>query len=283
MTIQNEILLASLFTLLTVLAAYRPVLYFWDRISTAKIRDLSDRIRALHMHDDQVNFWMRVWGGSMVGTFVLVWIILRMPSVAVILVYLVYQSPRLLLTAIIRKRTYLMRDQLVGAGIGLANACRSGLALAQALEAVTHNIPDPLKSELSQVVGEYHAGRPLREALLSTKERLKLDSFSLLVSAVLVCMERGGNLTEALDRISRSLQENQRLERKLESDTQSGKMVVVVLCAFPFLFLAGFYVIDPSGTKLIFTTVFGQVVLAGVILCVYIAGRMSQKILTIEL
>ncbi len=274
---------APLFTALAVLAAYRPALYLWDRISSAKIRDLSDRIRALHMDDQQVNFWMRVWGGSMAGTFILFWFIFRMPTVAVVLVYLIFQSPRLLLAGAIRRRSYLLRDQLVGAGIGLANACRSGLSLAQAFEAVTKDIPDPLKSEFGRVVGEYHAGRPLREALLATKERLNLDSFSLLVSAVLVCMERGGNLTEALDRISNSLQENQRLERKLEADTQSGRMVVIVLCVFPFLFLGGFYVIDPEGTGLIFTTTLGQIVLAGVILCVFAAGRMAQKILSIEL
>lgn len=280
---QSQILLASLCTAIAVLAAYRPILLLWDRISSAKIRDLSDRIRELRMDDQQVNFWMRLWGGSMVGTIVLVWFILQMPTVAVVLVFLIYKSPRLLLAGAIRRRSYLLRDQLVGAGIGLANACRSGLSLAQAFEAVTVDIPDPLKSEFGRVVGEYHAGRPLREALLATKERLNLDSFSLLVSAVLVCMERGGNLTEALDRISRSLQENQRLERKLEADTQSGRMVVVVLCVFPFLFLGGFYVIDPDGTGLIFTTTLGQIVLSGVILCVFAAGRMAQKILSIEL
>ncbi|MFO1019427.1 MAG: type II secretion system F family protein [Planctomycetales bacterium] len=280
---QQQMLLACLATALTVLFGYKPVLQVWDRVSSAKIRDLSDRIRALHMDDKQVAFLMRLWGGAMAGTFILVWFIMGMPTVAVVLVFLIYKSPRLLLTSAIRRRSYLLRDQLVGAGIGLANACRSGLSLAQAFEAVTKDIPDPLKSELSRIVGEYHAGRPLREALLATKERLNLDSFSLLVSAVLVCMERGGNLTEALDRISRSLQENQRLERKLEADTQSGRMVVIVLCVFPFLFLGGFYVIDPEGTSLMFTTVLGQIVLAGVILCVFAAGRMAQKILSIEL
>lgn len=280
---QVQMLLGPLFTALAVLTGYRPVARVWDRVSSAKVRDLSERIRALHMDDKQVQFWMRVWGGTMLGSFVLVWFILRMPTVAVVLVFLIYQSPRLLLASAIRRRSYLLRDQLVGAGIGLANACRSGLSLAQAFEAVTRDLPAPLRSEFARIVGEYHAGRPLRDALLSTKERLNLDSFSLLVSAVLVCMERGGNLTEALDRISRSLQENQRLERKLEADTQSGRMVVIVLCLFPFLFLGGFYVIDPEGTGLIFLTTLGQIVLSGVILCVFAAGRMAQKILSIEL
>jgi len=282
MSTNTRFLLASLFTAMTVLAAYKPVLNFWDWLTTAKFRDLSDRMRDLRMNDQQVQLWMRIWGGTMIGTFVLVWLILRMPTVAVVLIVLIFQSPRILLAIAIRRRGFLLRDQLVGACVGLANACRSGLSLAQAFEAVTVDLVDPLKSEFARVVGEYQAGRTFRDALLATKERLNLDSFSLLVSAILVCMERGGNLTEALDRISRSLQENQRLERKLEADTQSGRMIVIVLCVFPFLFLAGFYVIDPEGTSLIFVTTLGQIVLSGVIVCVYMAGRIAQKILTIE-
>ena len=45
----------------------------------------------------------------------------------------------------------------------------------------------------------------------------------------------------------------------------------------------GVYVIDPDGTGLIFTTTLGQIVLSGVILCVFAAGRMAQKILSSEL
>lgn len=283
MTQSQQMLVASLFAALAAFAAFRPLMQMWDRISSAKIRDLSDRIRALRIKDEQITFLMRLWGGSMVATLMLFWFIFGMPTVAVVLVYLLYQSPRLLLSEAIRRRSFMLRDQLVGAGIGLANACRSGLSLAQAFEAVARDLPEPLRSEFNRIVGEYHAGRPLRETLLATKDRLQLDSFSMLVSAVLACLERGGNLTEALDRICRSLQENQRLERKLEADTQSGRMVVIVLCAFPFLFLGGFYVIEPEGTGLMFSTLLGQIVLSGVILCVYAAGRMAQNILAIDI
>ena len=93
-------------------------------------------------------------------------------------------------------------------------------------------------------------------------------------------MERGGRITEALERISRSLQENQRLERKLEADTESGRKVVVMLAAFPAVFLGLFYFLNPEGTALLFTTILGQVVLVFVIVMVYAAVRWANRILT---
>ncbi len=43
--------------------------------------------------------------------------------------------------------------------------------------------------------------------------------------------EGKGKITDALERISRSLQENQRLERKMEADTASGRKVIIILGA----------------------------------------------------
>jgi len=98
-----------------------------------------------------------------------------------------------------------------------------------------------------------------------------------------VCHERGGKVTEALDRIAASLLEMQRLERKIEADTQSGRRVAILLGIFPFLFLGGFYVLDPEGTGLIFSTIPGQVVLVVVIAIVYFCMRWADKIVAIDI
>jgi Flp pilus assembly protein TadB len=66
----------------------------------------------------------------------------------------------------------------------------------------------------------------LPESLRAAKDRLNIDSFTLFAAAILVSLERGGRITDALERISHSLQELQRIERKLEVDTASGKKVV---------------------------------------------------------
>ena len=90
-------------------------------------------------------------------------------------------------------------------------------------------------------------------------------------------------MTEALERISKSLQEGQRLERKLEADTASGRKVVIILTAFPLVFLFGYYAMDPVGTGVLFKTVLGQIVIVTVLGLTYASARWAKQILTIDL
>jgi len=254
----------------------------WDRISTAYMLDLNARLRDLRIPEERIRYWLRAWGGLLVGTVLLFGPVLGLWPVAGVLLYLLLLAPRVGGNLVLRQRSRRMRDQTVGAVTALANMCRAGLSLPQGLTGVANEIPEPLAGEFRRVVQEYNSGRPLRDALLERREQLQLDSFNLFSSAVIICLERGGKVTEALDRISRSLQEMQRLERKIEADTQSGRRVALILGVFPFLFLAGFYVLDPEGTGLIFSTVVGQFVLVAVIGIVYFCMRWADKIVSIE-
>jgi tight adherence protein B len=83
----------------------------------------------------------------------------------------------------------------------------------------------------------------------------------LLVVALLIAEERGGRLADVLERIGHSLQEQQRVERKRESDTAAGRLLVNILSSFPAVFLGLFYLLDPEGTSLVFSSLAGQIVL----------------------
>jgi len=254
----------------------------WDRVSAKYIRDLQPMLTALSLDDGRVPQRMRWWGVSMAGAFVFVAFALGMWPVAIAVTYMIYAAPRIYLKMLIDQRSFLLRDQLVSAVTGLANATRAGLSLAQGIESVAAETPEPLASELRRIVRDYQGGRPLAPSLKDARERLQLDGFTLFASALLVSLERGGKITEALDRISRSLQENQRLERKLQAETESGRKVVVILAAFPAVFLGLFYFLNPEGTALLFTTILGQFVLLVVIGLVYFAVQWARRILTLE-
>jgi tight adherence protein B len=254
----------------------------WDSVTTRYVADITPMLDSLSLDRSKLPMYLRVWGISLVAAFVVVAFVLQMPPVALAAVYMVYVAPRIILDFMIRRRRALLRDQLVATTIALANASRAGLSLAQGLETVGNETPEPLASEIKRIVREYKHGRPLVEALRAAKERLKIDSFTLFSAAVLVSLERGGKITEALERISRSLQETQRIERKLEVDTASGKKVVYILTAFPLFFLALSYLMNPAGTSDVFQSLLGQLVLLVVIALAYFSFRWSQRILAIE-
>jgi tight adherence protein B len=205
-----------------------------------------------------------------------------MPLLAVPAVALVYVLPRLILHYLIGRRQTLLRDQVAGAAVLLANSTRASLTLAQGIESAGREAPEPLALELRRIALEYQRGRPLSEALRDAQRRLNLDGFTLLASALLTCLDRGSNVSEALERISKSLLEHQRLERKLDADTASGRRVVLLLGAFPVLFLGFFSLLDPVAIARLFDGVLGQLVLVVVGLLVYVGVRWALRIMRLE-
>jgi tight adherence protein B len=254
----------------------------WDALARRRVARLTPQLEALRIDQTRLPGYLRWWGGAMVAATA-VCVILGLPLVVPPVLYLIFEAPVYWLNMLAQRKRILLRDQMATAGVALANTARAGLSLAQGLESIIPETPEPLATELRQIVNEYHMGRPLPEALTAAKDRLDLDGFTLFVSAILACLEQGGRVTDALDGISRSLQENQRLERKLEADTASGRKVVAILAAFPALFLAGFALVDPEGTSLIFTTLVGQLVLLAVVALIYASVMVSKRILNLEI
>lgn len=248
----------------------------WDSIAERYVADLLPTIRALNIDEERIPVFLRAWGIALLASGGLIFIA---PPLSVPCIYLIYIAPRLYLNFLISRREVLIRDQLVGATEALANTSRAGLSLSQGLHSVWRETPSPLSDELRGIVRDYENGLPLPQSINRTKDRLNHDSFTLFAATLLTSLERGGRVTEALERISKSLLESQRLERKMESETASGKRVLLILAVFPLLFLLLFLLVYPEGTLLLFQSVLGQVVLAAVIALIFYSVSMGQKIL----
>ncbi len=230
--------------------------------------------------------WMRSaqlgWSVGLVAWVAAGWVLSIFP-ITVVLVIVWLLMPRWTLAWKIHRRRTLLRDQLVGCTQALANSARAGQSLAQGLDDVSRESQEPLAGELRRLMAEYQLGRPLPDALSDAKQRLRLDSFSMFASTIVVSLQRGGRVTDALEQISRSLRENQRIERKLEAETAGGWRVVLILTLFPFLFLLGFYVVHPEGTLLMFQSLIGQFLVVVILLLIITSVFWSRKILNLEL
>lgn len=251
----------------------------WDHVSSRAMANLTPRLNDLQIGTERLSQYLRYWGSAMLISFITLFFFLGQIPLSFAVTYLIYVAPHYIIEFIIARRRRLLRDQMVGASVGLANSVRAGLSLAQGLESICPETPEPLASELRRVVFEWHCGRPLSESIIEVKNRLKLDSFTLFAVAICACIERGGKITDALERISHSLGENQRLERKLEADTSSGRSTVIVLAAFPFLFLLFFLLVDTQSTSLLFSTLRGQFIFTGIIGTIYLAVKWCIHIL----
>ena len=99
------------------------------------------------------------------------------------------------------------------------------------MEAVSREMPPPISGEFARVVQEVQIGLPLDQALGNMLRRIKSDDLDLVITAINVQREVGGNLAEILDVISFTIRERVRI--KGEVRTLDGARPLFRLCHQP--------------------------------------------------
>jgi len=164
----------------------------------------------------------------------------------------------------------------------LANSARAGLSLAQGIELAAAEGPPPLKAEFARIANEFNRGLPLSEAIERAKQRLQLESFSTFAAVVRTSLDQGGRIAPVLENIAQHLEEQQRLDRLIESETAAGRKEILVLALFPVVFLAGSLFLFPEGTWKLFTTLPGQVFLGAAACLTYLCVAYGKRIINIS-
>lgn len=126
-----------------------------------------------------------------------------------------------------------LEEQLPGALDLLTSYTRAGLSLSQALEELAANTEAPLSQELSLIVQDLKVGADVSQAIDSARVRLGSRTFGLVATALQVSREKGGNLTEALERMSIALKEIWRLEQKLITASTEARKATWIISGAP--------------------------------------------------
>lgn len=126
------------------------------------------------------------------------------------------------------------------------NALRSGYSVLQAIEAISRDSPEPTMSEFDRVVREVQLGIDLEDALAHLLERIESEDLDLVITAVNIQREVGGNLAEILEVISHTIRERIKLKGEIRVLTSQGRMTGYVISFLPIA-LAGFLQVTSEG------------------------------------
>jgi tight adherence protein B len=162
-------------------------------------------------------------------------------------------APRFYVTRRKRKRQALFNQQLADVITLMSGSLKSGYALLQAMELVAREAPQPIAGEFDRVVREVGLGLSPEEALANLVERMQSEDLELLVTAINVQREVGGNLVEVLDTISGTIRDRVKLlgeVRVLTAQQQYSGYIIALLPVALALLLA---VINPSYMLGVFT------------------------------
>jgi tight adherence protein B len=137
-------------------------------------------------------------------------------------------------------------DQLADTISLLSNSLRSGLSLVQAMEMISREAEPPISEEFQRVVREIGLGVGPQEALLHLVRRVASDDLELLVTAILVQFEIGGNLSRILDSIASTIRERVKLHGEIRTMSAQGRMAGYVLSGLPVVIGLLLMLIAPS-------------------------------------
>ncbi len=232
------------------------------RLLDFTVEDLGERLRSLRFTTPHLRRWVITWVAIVGALYFILWLGLDLWVLATFSAMLLLAGPWYLIRRLAARRRQKIEDQLADAMVMFSNGVRAGLSLAQSLELLAQECPRPIHQEFQQIVGEYNLGKPLERTLTEAKERLRSENFLLFAAALLASRESGGRLNETVERISRSVVELQRLERKVRAETAQARKSAVYMAIVPAFILLTYFYLDPENTRLLFITFPGQLLLS---------------------
>lgn len=187
------------------------------------------------------------------------------------------------LTIRIQRRQKAFADQLEDMLNMTANALRAGFSFMQALDYIANEMADPVRSEVRRVVTDVNMGLPLEESLNNMTRRVNSPDFNLVVTAVLIQRQVGGNLARVLDTISGTINDRIRMRREVNTLTAQGKMSAWVVGGLPIFIGIAMQIIMPGYLDPIFTSEIGQIAAAVCAVLMLIGFIIIRSIVNIEL
>lgn len=143
----------------------------------------------------------------------------------------------------------------------LGRAVRAGHSFTTGLELIAQECAQPIAGEFRTTFEEQNLGLPLRDSLLNLTERVPLVDVRLLVTALLIQKETGGNLAEILDELARVIRERFRIYREVKVKTAQGRLTAGILIALPLIMLAALGAVNPTYIKVLFEDPTGRTML----------------------
>ena len=173
-------------------------------------------------------------------------------------------------------------NQLSDAVMLLSNALRSGYSLLMSMDTIATQLAPPISTEFSRVVREIGLGIPNDVAFQNLLRRIDSDDLDLMITAINVQHEVGGNLAEILDKIGHIIRERVRIKGEIQTLTAMQRASSYIITALPVIMALVISVINTEYMSTLWTTLCGWIMMTVAVIMLVIGFLIIRKIVDIE-
>lgn len=220
--------------------------------------------------------------GALFVVPVVLWLFTENPVVVLGSAIALIVMPKWLVARMKTRRYKSFEHQLPDALLMISGSMRAGAGINVAVESMVAESRPPVSQEFELLLREMRVGVDFDTALQHMEARLPIQDFVMVVSAMRIAREVGGNLADILESIADTLRKKHVMEGKIDALTAQGKIQGLVMTMLPLFLMGVLYKMEPEAMGPLFHTVMGWAVL-GVIAVMELLGYFFiRKIVTID-
>lgn len=164
----------------------------------------------------------------------------------------------------------------------ISNTLKSGYSFLQAIDAAAKELPPPVSLEFQQILREINLGVNTEKALESFGKRVQSPDLELIILAVLIQRQIGGNLSEILDNISETIRSRIKIKGEIKILTAQGRISGLIISLLPVALSVILYFINPTYILTLFQNPLGVGMLVLAVLMQVIGIFLIRRIIRIE-
>jgi tight adherence protein B len=172
--------------------------------------------------------------------------------------------------------------QMVDITYAMKNSLKAGMTLQQSIQMIANEFRPPASEQFAIAQREIQLGASVEEAMRHLEERIPNPELKIVVNAIEILRQTGGNMIETFENVTETLKNRKRVEGKIKTATAQGRMGAIILCAMPFVMALILYFMNREYIAPLFTTILGNIILTIVLLLVSTGWVIIKKIITIE-
>ena len=128
-------------------------------------------------------------------------------------------------------RAALLNSEIGDSLTGMSNSLRAGYSFQQAMDLVSKETIGPLATEYRRTLREINLGITTEQALQNLIQRAANDDLELMIGAVLIQRQIGGNLAEIFDNIADTIRQRIRMQGEVKTLTAQGRISGLIIDA----------------------------------------------------
>ncbi len=246
----------------------RPNIGLWSQFITAILTGLEKMAHRTGLYKDLESKLSQAGIKTTVPRFIL-YHVLFVLTIGIVVFYVAGIIPlilTLLIMAILpilyvsyqanRQKTLLGKQlpELLTIVAGLLNA---GHGFFQAIDAAVKELSPPISFEFKKVLTDARLGISIEDALDKLAKRVQNRDYDWFIIAIKIQRQSGGNLSEILEMLAKTIKDREQLEGQMKTLTAEGRYSAYILIAMPIVIGLLLYFVNSDYIGLLFKNTLG--------------------------